>query len=234
VQSVLRVAAELLAAGGGGAAVAWAIFAKFGDRWLEQRFAVRMEEFKHAKTTEIENLRHSIASLFSRISKVHEKEFEVLPTAWFKLHDAYGKTFRVISSLKQFPVLNDMSTAQLEEFVGSCRLPKFRKSELLQAANRDEYYQRWIFWSDFAAAQTAHTESRNYFVLNRIFMTNDLQHKFSEIDKLLMSVLIAAEITHQTPSAQLHQKLGEDFTKIEPLLAPLEKAIQERLRYEEA
>jgi phosphoglycerate-specific signal transduction histidine kinase len=65
-------------------------------------------------------------------------------------------------------------------------------------------------------------------------MTGDLQQKFSEIDQLLMSVLIASEITHQTPSPQLRQKLAEDFTKIQPLLAPLEKAIQERLRYEEA
>ena len=44
---VIKVAAKFVAAAGGGAAIAWLIFSKFGDRWLEQRFAKRLEEFKH-------------------------------------------------------------------------------------------------------------------------------------------------------------------------------------------
>jgi hypothetical protein len=232
--SVAQLVGAFLAAGGGGAVIAWAIFAKLGDRWFENRFAQRLETFKHEQTKEIEQLRHRIAALFSRISKIHEKEFKILPTAWLKLHEAYGRVFRVASTMKTFPLLNAMSQPQFEEFVATCRLPKFRKQELRDAKDRDDYYRQWIFWTDFAEAQTAHTEFRNYFVMNRIFMTKDLHEKFGEIDRLLSSVLIAAELDRQTPGTGLRKDLGDDLAKIAPLLPTLEAAIQARLQYTEA
>lgn len=82
---IIKAIGKFVLAGGGGAAIAWLMFSRLSDRWLDQRFARRLEEFNHEKTQEIERLRHHIASLFSRISKIHEKEFDVLPTAFLKL-----------------------------------------------------------------------------------------------------------------------------------------------------
>ena len=233
---LLKTLGALAAASGCGAGIAWAIFTKLGDRWLEERFAKRLETFKHEQTKEIEQLRHRITSLFSRISKIHEKEFEVLPEAWLKLHDAYGKVFHVGSALKRFLALHQMSEANFEEFVATCRLPEFRKQELLQlqAADRTEYYSRWIFWSDFAEAQSAMNAFHNYFVMNRIFMTDSLRQKFGEIDVLLNSVLSSLELDQQIPSPTLKTQLSADLAKIQFLLVPLEKAIQDRLRFEDA
>src|SRR5207253_1510705 len=50
-----------------------------------------LERFRHEQAKEIEHLRHEINSLFSRVSKIHEREFEVLPAAWQKLHESYGR-----------------------------------------------------------------------------------------------------------------------------------------------
>lgn len=190
-----------MAAGGGGAVIAWAIFAKFGDRWLEHRFAKRLEAFKHEEAKELEHLRHQITSLFSRISKIHEKEFEVLPTAFLYLHKAYGACFALSSALQQFPALNRMGDSHFAEFVEACRLPAFRKQELrtLQGADRDEYYQRWIFWTDIAEAKSLQKDFRNFLVMNRIFMTENLRKQFTEIDRLIFSVLTAQEIDRQMP-----------------------------------
>jgi hypothetical protein len=231
---ILKVIGKFTAAGGGGAAIAWLIFSKFGDRWLEQRFATRLEQFKHEKAQEIERLRHQITSVFSRISKIHDKEFEVLPAAFLKHHHAYGKCFRLGSALQQYPALNQMGASLFAEFVANCSLPEFRKKELLKATDREDYYNRWIFGVHFGEAQSAYDDFHNFLVMNRIFMTDDLRQQFAAIAKLISSVLIALEIDRQTPGSGLHSKVRKDLAEIEPLLEPLEMVIQKRLHYEEA
>jgi hypothetical protein len=68
-------------------------------------------------------------------------------------------------------------------------------------------------------------------------MTQNLCDRFSEINRLLRSILITETMIKQMPHIpmiELKNQLEIDLTKIEPLLFPLEKAIQDRLHYEEA
>jgi len=80
-----------------------------GQKWVEQRFGIHLERFKAEQQkelealkaeqqkeletfkahhqTELERFRHRLSS---RISKIHEKEFEVLPKAWLMLNDLHG------------------------------------------------------------------------------------------------------------------------------------------------
>lgn len=216
------------------AGIVWAIFAKFGDRWLEHRFAKRLETFKHEEARELEHLRHQITSLFSRISKIYEKEFEILPIAFLNLHKAYGACFELGSAFQKYPALNQMNGSLFAEFVEACRLPTFRKHELLQAADREEYYRRWIFWTDIAEAKSLQNDFHNLLIMNRIFMTESLLKQFMEIDGLISSVLTTLEIDRETPGSGLLARAREDLAKIQPLLVPLETAIQKRLHYDEA
>jgi hypothetical protein len=175
--------------------------------------------------------------LFSRISKIHDKEFEVLPVAWLKLHQAYGQVFQLCSAFKQFPDFGLMNTAQFEGFVAACRLHEVHKKELLQSSDPNADYQRWIFWQDMAEAKAAQEDFNNYLVMNRIFMTQLICERFIEINKLLKSILIAEEMVKQMPHipmVEVREQLELDLTKIQPLLPPLENAIQERLHYGDA
>jgi hypothetical protein len=231
---ILKALTAILAAGGGVAVIVWAVLAKFGDRWLEHRFAKRLETFRHEEAKEIEHLRHQITSLFSRISKIHEKGFEILPIAFLNLHKAYGACFELGSALQRFPMLNQMGDSHFAEFVEACRLPKFRKQELLQAADREEYFRRWVFWTDLAEAKSLQSDFHNFLVMNRIFMSDGLRRQFMEIDGLISSVLIALEIDRETPGSGLLGRARDDLGKIQPLLDPLEEAIKKRLHYDEA
>jgi len=236
---ILNSLLAVVAAGGGGAVIASLIFAKFGESWLAEKFAKRLEIFKHEQAKDIEQLRHKITSLFSRISKIHEKEFEVLPTAWLKLHQAYGQTYQVCSAFKQFPDLNQMNAIHFEAFVEACKLHDVKKKELLQlqVCDRNAYYQLWKFWADITEAKSAQEDFNNFLVTNRIFMTKTLCEQFNEINRLMRSILIAEEMVKQMPHVQLvevRKQLEIDLTKIQPLLPPLEEAIQERLHYGEA
>jgi hypothetical protein len=60
-------------------AAAYAFFQFLGRRWLEARFAERLEKFKHDQNQEIERLRYRINALMDRTTKLHQHEFEVLP-----------------------------------------------------------------------------------------------------------------------------------------------------------
>jgi hypothetical protein len=167
---IVNTAINMFAAAGVGAVVAWGIFRKFAESWLDEKFAKRLEAFKHEKAKEIEQLRHKITALFSRISKIHDKEFEVLPTAWFKLHTVYGCTHQVCMALKTYPDFNQMDAAHFKAFVAGCTLHEVKKNELLQLqpSDRNEYYQLWKFWADINEADSAQKDFSNYIVTNRI------------------------------------------------------------------
>jgi len=142
VQIFLTSVAKLIAAGGGGALVAYGLFQWLGRSWLDQHFRKQLEQLKHDQQKEIEQVRYQINSQFSRISKIHEKEFEILPEAWKLLQRAFGAVSRVASRFRRDPDLNGMGAPQFREFVASCPLPDFQKVELcdLKAPERNEYY----------------------------------------------------------------------------------------------
>lgn len=236
---VLKALIYIVGGGGGGAVVAWWIFSKFGETWLAEKFAKRLEIFKHEQAKDIEQVRHKITSLFSRISKIHEKEFEVLPTAWLKLHEAYGHIAGVCSALKQFPELSRMDDSLFEAFVESCGLHEVNKNKLrkISISERNEYYRNCLQWTELSEAKSAQENLNNYLVMNQIFMTEDLWKQFTQINKLLKSVLIVEEIVAQNPhipAVEIRKQREEDFRQIQPLFPPLGEAIQRRLHYEEA
>lgn len=97
--------------------LAVAIFKLWGENWLNNKFAKNLEDHK-AK----------INSLFSRISKIHEKEFEVLPEAWRKLQEAMGHVSSIAEPLKQYPDLNRMTDEPLAGFLKKSRLREDQKT----------------------------------------------------------------------------------------------------------
>ena len=93
----------------------------FAPKWIDHRFGVRLEAFKAAQQAkleefksdqqkELERLRHRLSS---RISKIHEKEFEVLPRAWFMLNELHGSVVLALDlTLKFYPDFRQLPDAQ--------------------------------------------------------------------------------------------------------------------------
>jgi len=89
-----------VAAGGGLTLIAYQIFKRFAVKWLDSKFEERLQALKHKHGKEIERLRFEIAKLLDRATKLHQREFEVLPEAWSKLNDAFWNTQSVSRSVK--------------------------------------------------------------------------------------------------------------------------------------
>jgi|ERR1035438_2272900 hypothetical protein len=88
---------NLLVVGGPSAVAALAatagLWKGLGPKWIEQRLGIGLEKLKAAQQKELEGFKSEQQKemerlwhfLSSRISWIHEKEFEVLPKAWLML-----------------------------------------------------------------------------------------------------------------------------------------------------
>jgi len=122
-----KLLSALIAAGGGGGFVIFLALKSFSGKWLDAKFSERLVKLKHEQSKEIEGLRQLVQWEFSRISKIHEKEFEVLPRAWRLLHEASGYAGHLTTVLNYYPEFEKLSEEVCEKVVAESRLPDHKK-----------------------------------------------------------------------------------------------------------
>lgn len=190
---IAKWTAALLTAGGGGAVAAYGVFNQFGKKWLDQHFKKNLEELKHAQQQEIELLRHQINSLFSRVSKIHEKEFEILPKAWLMLNELHGSVILALDlTMKYYPDFTGMPDAQLEEYLGTCRLSEHQKGTLrkTEASKRSDYFSEAMGGIYLDDANEKLRIFKNYLIEYSIFMTEELRERFNAAHKVFSDATI--------------------------------------------
>jgi hypothetical protein len=134
---------DLLVVGGPAIVVALALGRWLVPKWIDQLLQIRLERFKSEQQKEIERLRHRLSS---RISKIHEKEFEVLPKAWLMLNDLRGSVALALDmTMKSYPDFRTLPDLQFEEFLSvtpATRLSDYQRQELRNL-------ERPVDWSPF-------------------------------------------------------------------------------------
>src|SRR3972149_1829907 len=207
---ILKFFGEIIAYGGSTAIIFYSILRTFGQKWLEEKFSKRLEEFKRFQNQEFEKYRFEINKLFNRISKIHEKEFEVLPLAWQKLQTSHGLVSQMTSSLQSYPNLDKMNSQELNEFLKKSKLFDFQKNELLNEPEKVDYYRKKIFWINYNEVAHSIMEFHNYIVLNKIFLNKEMFDLFSEIDsRIYESHLLSAELVEHSNSMDVWKTLRE-------------------------
>ena len=235
MDEIFAFVGKIIAIGGSSAAVAYALFVFVGRKWMETKFAERLEAFKHEQTKELEQLRYSINSQFNRITKIHEKEIEVLPELWRLLQHAVAQLHFFISPGRSYPNLDSLNQVQLEEFLEGTEFQEWEKDEIRSAEKKVNKYQERIYWYELHDAKQAANEFHRYFQNNTIFLSLDLKEHFSEIDTLIWEAMINKQSDHEIPNLNIDKKsFTEVHKEISPLVEGIEKLVQKRLRYEEA
>ena len=230
-----KIFGEIVAYGGGAAAIFYGILRFFGQKWLDEKFSKRLEEFKRFQNQEFENYRFEINKLFNRITKIHEKEFDILPAAWQKLQTAHGLVGQMTSPLQSYPDLDRMSSLELNAFLKNSKLYDFQKEELIKENQKVDYYRKKMFWINYNEVAQSVMEFHNYVLLNKIFFHKEMFDLFSEIDsRLYESHLLSSELVEHSNSNDVWKTLREANNKIQPLINKLEEVIQKRLHFEDA
>ena len=231
---IVKFIGRAVAYGGSSAVVAYAIFTFLGKKWIEGKFAERFETYKNDLNKELEQTRYEINVLFNRITKIHEKEFEVLPEAWCKMQNALGRISHFTSLLQHYPNLNQLSQPALEEFLNKSKLHEFEKQELMQASDKISYYGDRMFWHEVSDVEEAFWDFHNYTIKNRIFLTPDVQEQFMKIDDVMWSAIVERKVGHEANDHEMwHKAYKKIKDEVNPIRDVIEKLVQTRLHYHE-
>jgi hypothetical protein len=226
------------------AGIGIALVKAWPEKWLDERFKAQLAEIeaehtkalegiKHQHQIELEKLRSEIQMLYSRISKVHEKEFEVLPKAWLYLHEAFGAAHNLLSRFRPSYDFDAMSDDALEEFMDERKLSKTEKNELRSASEKAKCFR--IIWED-NLLQDVNERNRvltNYLIENRLFMDDGLRTAFDIVNKSLNHVVILYD-TGKRVDPKMVTEASQELHDLETKIPDVEKAVQKRLRYYDA
>jgi hypothetical protein len=182
---------KYILASGGIVAIFFLIFTWLGQRWIENQFNKQLEIYKATQARELEEYKAKIAVLFNHITKIHEKEFEVLPDAWCKLQTAIGAVGVPASVYREYPDLQYFSETDLEELISKHSFSSTNKQDLIMASpqERNKIYQDICFWEELNNATKATSDFHNYLVYNKIILSKDLFDAFSDVDRKLLDVI---------------------------------------------
>jgi hypothetical protein len=210
---------------------AYYLFKFYGQKWIENRFAERLSKLKHEQSQELESYRLKINALFSRITKIHEKEFEVLPEAWKKLQEALGRISSFVSPLKYRKDLDGMEPEVLIEFLEKSILKDYEKDQVKKASNKQECYYEIIYWYDLNEAWDALREYHRYVLKNIVFIRPPLHEEFKKISDIMREAIINMEMTDEESKRELwhaaYKKIKDEAT---PIRDNIQNMIQDRLR----
>jgi hypothetical protein len=230
----LKYFGSLVLSAGAGGAVAFGLFRFLGKSWVESKFAERLEAFKHQQALEIQRLRVEIESMLSGALKLQEFEFEVLPEAWRRLDEAYGRSRFVISAVQEYENVENASDLEFKEVLQKT-LPELLESQRasLRAAeprDRAKQYQKLINWKHHNRARKALFELEEYIASKGLFLPPPLKDQFREISAIIGRSLISLRTSLEYDAHELRGQAGTAIAAAEPLIKSIEKEIGERIR----
>ncbi len=222
MDSIISFLVQLIIFGGGGAAVAYALFQYLGSKWIENKFAERLEQVRHTQALELQRLRVEIDSLLSGAIKLQEKEFQTLPEAWIKLDEAYGQVSSITSPVQTSPQLDRLHSDQLEEFLTTTPFTGTQKDEIRKSGAKTSKYDELMFRYRAAHVRKSIADLHNYVERHSIFMPPELKGLFEQAADDLWSAMSSKEVGHESADWKL-QNQGWDRVKKE--VEPQRKAI---------
>lgn len=222
---------EIIAYGGGSAAVAYLLFQWLGKTWIENKFNERLEALRHQQALEVQRLRVEIDTMLSGTLKLQEREFTVLPEAWEKLDEVHLLVSGLVAPLQQYADVENMSADRLQEFLSKSDFLISDINEILNASNKGKQYQEILFWNRLSKAKKAFSEFHGYVARKGIFLPYELEEKFKKISDMLWSAVVSKEVGYQAKDWKM-QSEGWDKVKenVEPLYLEIKTYIHERLQ----
>lgn len=222
---------SLLVAGGGGAAVAFGLFRYLGDKWIEARFAQRLETFRHEQAKELQRLKVQIDALLHGKLKLQERELAVLPAAWELLAEAHIQAGSLLSPIQTRVGVEGMTRNQLDAFVNGSELVPIDREAVLDAdlKSRQSVYDEAITRYRLADAMQAVSAFREFVTKNSLFFTPELRDLLMQIGLKLQACLTTFRTGLQVKSFAIRGEAWDAFkSDVEALHTRVEGDIRKR------
>ncbi len=208
----------------GGATVLTIIIIRFfGTKIVDNLFNKQIESYKFKINLE-----------FDRISKINQREFEVLPVLWQKLIDHKKNLELYTNEWNTSADLNSLTEIELQEYVKPLKLEKVLKDKILNAPDKNLMYKDLYMWNGKIVLQRSYFDFIYYYQNNKIFLTDKINEKSNEICNFLESTLTVYDLFIGPQTKEVKQAARNDFKNtFGKLTNSLGELIKDRLKFPE-
>lgn len=222
---------QLVVYGGGAVAIAFATFKWLGERWLEDKFKLRLAEVQHDHAKELQRLKARVDSMASGVIRLHAKEFEVLPELWGLLDEAFGLVQWIASPVQIGVAVDRLSDDEFKELVEALNLSPSGKARILGNPDRHGAYDRAQWYARVDRVKDAIRKFQNYASRNTIFLPADLRGAFDKLSGALWSSVSGMETSREAADWKMQREVwGELQERTAPLVQGVRSLIEKRLR----
>ncbi|WCJ62790.1 hypothetical protein [Agrobacterium tumefaciens] len=209
---------------------AYALFKFFGEKWLTQKFAERLEAYKAEQTRELERLRYKINAVFDRTKRLHDREFDVVPDLWGKLVEAHGWAWSYISPLQSYPDIDRMDQEELDEFLEGKPFSKAQKRDISVATKRLETYKDISERYKYADAMDKIRDFNIAYRKQGIFLQPEIKKDMNDLFQMIRGAVIEHQINQEDkPRPRLRDGYKKLDSEGKVLFEKIEQGIVDRL-----
>jgi hypothetical protein len=179
LHSLFAVLGQVGLTAGVAAAAAWAFTVWFAQKHIEARIKAAADQHlakqKHEFDRTIEGLKARVGRLQDRASKLHQREYEVLPDAWGLLNKAYGIAQEATGSQAIYLGKNGGDREAIEAIIEQCDLEDWQKARLKASPHWYSDYTEMRLDKSITNARAAIIEFRNFVILNGVLIQEPLE-----------------------------------------------------------
>ena len=202
-----------------------------GKKWIENKFAEKLELFRHTQAIELQKLRDEIDSLLSGTIKLQEKEFETLPEVWDRLNAVYEKISSLLSPFKSYPDLERMPEDAMKEFMESTPFTQIQRKEIIQSGRMNGRYQEYHTLYMIHEVKLSYSELEKLVARNGIFLQPKLRDLMESMSEAIWSSITSKEIGNDAQDSKLQREsLNNLRDTVKPLYKDIETYIHTRLQ----
>lgn len=196
----------------GVAGAAFGLFKWFGGRWLESKFAERLQNLKSEQDQAIRLVQSTIDREVHRAKKLYDNEFTALSESWRLLRAAYDLSASTIGSM--IADVARMNDGELERHLAKRGMEEWKRAELLAMKGderRDEYW-KWSEWQKAVECDKKWRDCQQQIDSTSIFFPIGFTEKFRAINEMICASNVEFEERirqHKVP------EYGEAFDRFE-------------------
>lgn len=235
-EEILNYIGELMLYGGSSVAIAYTVFVFIGKKWMDNRFSKELQKHKNKLDGELEDVKFKIKSLFNRATKIHEKEFEILPEAWNRLYDTFVAMIKWTSPLQEYADLEKMENEEIDEFLNKTPFSELEKNKIRSSKNKNEFFRDLVLFYKKQKAIKEINQFHSYIQRNRIFLSENLKNSFTMIDDKIWEAYSKMEGNYDTQGSREYGNERYSAWKsikndVNLSMQEIEKLVQERLHF---
>jgi hypothetical protein len=233
MNDIFELLGKVVVVGGGGALIVFQIFKHLAARWLDDRFKKSFQQLVHDQNKEVERLKADLTRSFDRASKLHVREFEVLPKIWEQVTEAFWQVGALVSPMQQFSDLDRMPPEVVAEVLAASELTEWQKKEVLASDKKTKAFGEFLYWHRLWKARVATREADVTLVHLGIFVPDPIKGKLGAVLDLCRGALVEDEINHAHPPQKYTDRLRKDCDRLssegKTLMDDAESLIKKRL-----